>query len=107
MTGITRNVILDLLPLYLADEVSDDTRALVENYLESDPGLAKLAKQSATARLAEDIPVPLTRENQLQAYQRARQAMFQRTIALATVIAVALLALLGTALLLASFLVSA
>jgi hypothetical protein len=37
---ITRNVILDLLPLYLADEVSDDTRLLVEKYLETNPELA-------------------------------------------------------------------
>ena len=44
---ITRNVILDLLPLYLADEVSADTRALVDKYLESDPQLSNLAKQSA------------------------------------------------------------
>ncbi|GAH31500.1 unnamed protein product, partial [marine sediment metagenome] len=43
---ITRNVILDLLPLYLADEVSEDTRALIEKYLKTDPQLAKVAKQS-------------------------------------------------------------
>ena len=45
---ITRNVILDLLPLYLADEVSADTRALVEKYLETDPELANIAEQSAS-----------------------------------------------------------
>jgi anti-sigma factor RsiW len=107
MTEITRNVILDLLPLYLAGEVSEDTRALVENYLESDSQLANLAKQSAAMALPEDIPVSLTREDKLEAYKQARRAIRQRTVALAVVIAVALLALLGTVLLVASFLISA
>ena len=34
---VTRNVILDLLPLYEAGEVSADTRALVEAYLREHP----------------------------------------------------------------------
>jgi len=106
MTEITRNVILDLLPLYLSGEVSEDTRALVENYLESDPQLANLAKQSATMALSDEISVPLTKEDRLQAYTQAKQVMFHRTIAIAVLIAVALLALLGTALLLGSFFLS-
>ena len=36
MKGITRNVILDLLPMYVAGEVCDDTRILVEEYLSRD-----------------------------------------------------------------------
>ena len=46
---ITREVILDLLPLYLANEVSSATRALIEEYLETDPKLAKLARQQKAA----------------------------------------------------------
>ena len=49
---ITRNVIIDLLPLYMADEVSADTRALVDSYLVTDPELAKIAEQSHT-----DLPL--------------------------------------------------
>ena len=104
--GITRDVILDLLPLYLADEVSQDTRALVENYLENDPQLAALVKRSAAMAGGEDIPIPLTREDKLEAYKRAKQAMLQRTVTLAVLISVALLAMLGTALLVVSFFVS-
>ena len=36
---ITRDVVTDLLPLYVAGEASADTRALVEEYLLEDPGL--------------------------------------------------------------------
>jgi len=38
--NVTREVILDLLPLYLAGDVSPATRALVEEYLKQDPDLA-------------------------------------------------------------------
>jgi hypothetical protein len=96
---ITRDVILDLLPLYLADEVSADTRALVEAYLETDPELAKIAKQLATTGLSEDIPIPLTKENEMEAYEEAKRLLFRRTVIWAGLIAFALLSCLGLALL--------
>ena len=37
---ITKNIILDMLPMYMAGEVSDETSALVEAFLETDPTLA-------------------------------------------------------------------
>ena len=39
--NITREVINDLLPAYVYGEVSADTRALVEEFLEQDPEFAK------------------------------------------------------------------
>ena len=94
---ITRDVILDLLPLYMAGEASDDSRALIERYLESDPAPAKIAEQSAAIDLVEDIPVPLTTEDQMEAYKEAKQQMFWRILALAIVISFALLAFLAFA----------
>ena len=38
----TRDVIKDLLPLYLAGEASADSRALVEEHLDRDPDLAQI-----------------------------------------------------------------
>jgi phage tail protein X len=76
---VTRNVILDLLPLYLAGEVSADTTALVENYLKADPGLAQLAQQAAATGLSE-VPIPLTKEDAMEAYVKATQRMLMRTI---------------------------
>ena len=96
---ITRNVILDLLPLYLADEVSADTRALVEEFLETDPELAKVAKQSAAMESPEDIPIPLSKEDQMETYKEAKRLLFQRTVIWAVLIAFALLSCLGLALL--------
>jgi hypothetical protein len=94
---ITRNVILDLLPLYLANEVSVDTRVLVEKYLETDPELAKTAKQSAIT-LPGDIPTPLTKEDKMKAYIEAKRLMFLRTVILAVTISFTLLCVLMLAL---------
>jgi anti-sigma factor RsiW len=41
---ITREIVKDLLPLYAAGEASADTRAVVEEWLRDDPGLARLAE---------------------------------------------------------------
>ena len=75
MTKITRNVILDLMPLYLAGEASRDTRELVEEYFEKDKELAEMAKQSTTFNLPEDVPVPLEKDQALQLYIEAKRQM--------------------------------
>jgi hypothetical protein len=91
---ITRNVILDLLPMYLADEVSEDTRALVEKYLETDPDLARVAKQSAELDYQREPPVPLTQEDKMKTYRKTKLLMFLYIGILAVVIAAVLGALI-------------
>jgi hypothetical protein len=85
---ITRNVILDLLPLYSANEVSADTRTLVEEYLETDPELANIAKQLAGMEKPGDIPVPLSQDDEMKAYKKARRLKLLFTIILAGVISI-------------------
>lgn len=84
---ITRDVIQDLLPLYLANEVSADTRALVEAYLEGDPEFAGQIKEYEIDPTQTEIPVPLTQEDELEAYQKAKHWLAVRTIILAIFIA--------------------
>ena len=88
--GITKDVILDLLPLYLADEVSEDTRTLVENYLETDKELADLAKQSAAMDLPGDIPVSLTDEDKMKTYKKTRWLLFMTIVILSILISLIL-----------------
>jgi hypothetical protein len=83
---VTRDVILDLLPLYLADEASTDTQALVKHYLEHDPDLAQLARQWRE-RLPEPPPSPVRPDAQALAYLEAKRQMEIRTYGLAAVIA--------------------
>jgi hypothetical protein len=85
---ITRNVILDLLPLYVADEVSADTKALIEKYLETDPELANVAKQLVTMEKPKEIPVPISQENGLKAYRQARRRQIIFAIILAGVLSI-------------------
>lgn len=91
---VTRSVILDLLPLYLAGEASADTAALVENYLSTDPELAAMAKQGAIAGLSE-VPVPLSKEDAMEAYIKANQRMLNRTLAWSAVIVVVIVGIIA------------
>lgn len=42
---VTRDVILDLLPLYFAGQVSADTKALVDDFLRNDPDFARMSQR--------------------------------------------------------------
>jgi len=42
---VTRDVVYDLLPAYFADEVSTDTRELLEEFLATDPDFARMAER--------------------------------------------------------------
>jgi hypothetical protein len=84
---ITQDVIQDLLPLYLANEVSDDTRALVETFLEDNPEFSARIDQFRAEQTPTDIPIPLTQDNEMQAYQEAKRWLTIRTIIIAIFIA--------------------
>jgi anti-sigma factor RsiW len=97
MMAVTRDVILDLLPLYLSDEASTDSRALVKEHLETDPELARLATQWKD-RLPEPPPVPVNPDAQAVAYQEAKRQIANRVITLAIMIAAGTMAIGGAAL---------
>jgi len=88
MKEVTQNVILDLLPLYLAGEVSEDTSALVKKYLEENPELAETAKQMAKADSLNKVPIPFRRETAMETYQEAKKWMTIRILGLAAIGAV-------------------
>ncbi|MFL7892833.1 MAG: anti-sigma factor family protein [Anaerolineales bacterium] len=87
---VTKDVILDLLPLYLAGEVSEDTRSLIENYLAGDEDLAALAKQSDLLHLPGDIPVSLTDEDKMKAYRKTKWMMVLAIVILSIIFALVL-----------------
>ncbi len=97
MNQVTRDVILDLLPLYLADEVSNDTRLLVEIFLEQDPTLARIAEQS-NMMLTDDAPIPITKETEMETYKETKRLMLWRTIIIAGAVAFVLFMLMILAL---------
>ena len=80
---IPQHLILDLLPSYLANEVSEETRILIAEYLRTDPPLAKLAEQANRATVLQDIPAPLKKEIEMEALKKAKRQMVLRNIYLA------------------------
>jgi anti-sigma factor RsiW len=99
MKETTHDVILDLLPLYLAGEVSEDTAALVKKYLESNPELAETAKQMAKADSLNKVPIPFRKEAAMKTYEEAKKWTVIRTLGLVGIISVVSLCALITALL--------
>ena len=91
---VTENVIKDLMPMYLANEVNKDTRMLVEEFLKSDPEFAEKYKQ-ADIKLSEDITIPLTKEDQLKVFMKVKQLQIKRTIILSIVFSGVFLLLLS------------
>ena len=94
MKEVTKEVILDLLPLYLAGEVSEETAALVKKHLESDPELAETAKEMAKADSLNKVPIPFKRETAMETYNEAKKWMTIRTLGLAAIAALVLISFL-------------
>lgn len=78
---ITRDVITDLFPLYLAGEASKDTITLVEQFLEEDPEYASLVRDQQAA--LPQIDQPLSKDNELTALTHTKTLLRKRTYSLA------------------------
>jgi len=70
-----RDVILDLLPLYLAGEASPATRVLVEDYLKQDPELAQRIRLQWAEALKKAAPSGLPPELELRSLKRTRSLL--------------------------------
>jgi len=72
---VTREVILDLLPVYLSGEASFATRALVEQYMQQDPELAQRIRLQWTENFAKVAPSTLPPELELRSLRRTRSLL--------------------------------
>ena len=68
---VTRDVILDILPLYFSGQVSADTRVLVDEFLATDPDFARMSRRFDQL-LAERDPKPT------RAFERTRRLLRYR-----------------------------
>lgn len=75
---ITRDVITDLLPIYLAGEASQDTRDLVEAFLKDDPDFAKLVEEQETP--LPESQIKLSKETEMQTLTATRILLRKRSI---------------------------
>lgn len=86
--NVTRDVILDLLPLYFAGQVSADTKALVDEYLRNDPDFARMSQRFDALlkeRNADGSGPAASAETERRALERTRALLRNRnqTIGLA------------------------
>jgi len=72
---VTREVILDLLPLYLAGEASPATRVLVEEYMTGDAELSKAIRSKWTENLSKVTQGGVPADLELQSLKRARKML--------------------------------
>jgi hypothetical protein len=70
--NVTREVVMDLLPLYLSGEGSPDTRALVEAFLAQDPELEQGIRNRWLENMAKVAPSSLPPDLELKAFRRTR-----------------------------------
>jgi len=80
---ITRAVVLDLLPLYAAGECSTDTKALIEEYLQSHPEMRPEFNQYGQDPLRPAVPAPMTKDDELRSLARTRRLLRLRSTVMA------------------------
>lgn len=73
--NVTREVILDLLPLYLAGEASPATRALVEEYVKQDADLAQRIHLQRADDFPGAVPSALPPDLELRSIRRTRSLL--------------------------------
>jgi len=72
---VTNDVILDLLPLYLAGEASPGTRALVDRYLREHPEIAERVRQASQDPFAALPPASPPPDLELRSLRRTMRLM--------------------------------
>ena len=75
---VTRDVILDLLPLYFAGHVSADTKQLVDEFLTQDPDFARMSARFDALVKARGGAPPEGDLGERRALQRARRLLRYR-----------------------------
>ena len=88
---ISRDVITDLLPAYLSGEASDDTKNLVDHYLEENPEFAAMVRSNTEDFFEANVPIRLTQEDEMKALERTKKLLGIRSSLLGAAIFLTLL----------------
>ena len=91
--NVTRDVVKDLLTVYLAGEPSPDTRAFVEDYLKSDAALAREVEAARVGSLGLPATPPPALAAEKQALDATRQLLKTRTSTLVVAVVLTLVPL--------------
>ncbi len=100
MESVPRNVILDLLPAYIAGEASEESRALVEEFARNDPQIARLIRtgtlepEAISPKMA--TPDDLEMKTMKRVRRSIRRQMWYVSLATSSILMVPLVANLFT-----------
>lgn len=75
---ITRDVVTDLLPVYLAGEASNDTSALIDEFIKQDLEFANLLAEQKAPLAQHSINIP--KEIEMQTLQKTKKLLGQRSL---------------------------
>jgi ferric-dicitrate binding protein FerR (iron transport regulator) len=75
---ITRDIITDLLPVYLSGEASEETKALIENFMKEDAEFARLVKTEAKVTFPNHLPDP-TKEQEMKVLHETKRRLRRRS----------------------------
>jgi len=78
---VTRDIVIDLLPLYQSGEASKDSRAAIEEFLRRDPSLTQMTGQDTAV-----VPTTAACELERQTIMRTRATIRRRSWILAAAI---------------------
>lgn len=86
MESLSRNVIIDLLPAYIAGEASEETRRLVEEFAARDPRIAELLRSDALHGTPIPSRITAPADLEMKTIQRVRGSIRRQMmyVALAT-----------------------
>ena len=82
-TELSRDVIADLWLVYTSGEASEDTRAIVENFLDKDPEFALILNQKGSTEMIQPTCSPLSADQELQALNKTRKRLRSQRILMA------------------------
>ena len=79
---VTRDIVIDLMPLYQSGEASADTRAAIEEFLRREPGLGKLMEQEDGGIPAADATAALEQHTVVRTRAVIRRRAWVQALAL-------------------------
>jgi hypothetical protein len=72
---ITREIVIDLWPVYQSGEASSDTRELVEEYLRGDSELERRLRSDDSLDALRAAPPALSTDHEMETFRRTRRAV--------------------------------
>jgi ferric-dicitrate binding protein FerR (iron transport regulator) len=76
--NVTKEIITDLIPLYVANECSADTRALVEEYLQRNPQQAEELRRVMGTSVPQTVPSAKSLD-EVRSFREARRRLRRRS----------------------------